>query len=86
MVRHGRKAEVEALAKLGIEGRQPAVAAYVKMSKKEKDRIAESIVVQKAGSNATHIKGYKELVGRRNKEEKRQEGEGDKSGRKREWH
>ena len=53
------------LAKLGIEGHQPAVAAYVKMSKEENDRIAESIVMQKAGSNAKHIKGYKEFVERR---------------------
>ena len=63
------------LAKLGVEGHQPVVAAYVKMSKEEKDNIVENIIMQKAGSNAKNIKGYQEFVERRNKEERMQEGE-----------
>ena len=58
-------------AKLGIEGRQPAVAAYVKMSKEETYRVAESIVMQKVGSNANNIKRIQGICGK--KKQRREE-------------
>ena len=52
------------LADLGVEGRQPAIAAYVRMSKQEKERVARSIVSQKVGANPKSLRSYEEHLER----------------------
>ena len=56
------------LADLGVEGHQPAIAAYVKMSEQEKERVALSIISQKVGANPKNLRSYEEHL-KRSKEE-----------------
>ena len=48
------------LARLGILAYQPAVAAYCKVSDKERETITESLLTQKAGGNPKNMKIFKE--------------------------
>ena len=50
------------LALLGIEGNQPAIAAYCETSREEDDKIAEAIVRQKVGANPKTIKAHVEVT------------------------
>ena len=48
-----QRVRLRRLAKLGVAGHQPALATYVQTPDEEKDRIAQSIIAQKAGN---HVK------------------------------
>ena len=48
------------LAKLGVEGHQPAVAAFVKMTCQERRQVTRSIMLQKVGNNPKAMKAYDE--------------------------
>ena len=50
------------LALLGIEGNQPAIAAYCETSREEDDKIAEAIIRQKVGANPKTIKVHVEMT------------------------
>ena len=55
------------LADLGVYGHQPAIAAYIKMSGEEKQRIIEAIAQQKVGANPKSQKAIRELKERQKK-------------------
>ena len=69
------------LADLGVEGHQPAIAAYVKMSEQEKERVALSIISQKVGANPKQMRSYEEHL-KRSKEETQEDVEHKKKKRK----
>ena len=48
-----KRAQLRRLAPLGIEGNEPAVKAYCKITSQEKATIIEAIMQQKVGANAT---------------------------------
>ena len=53
------------LADLGVYGHQPAVAAYIKLSKEEKHAVTEAIMQQQIGANSTSATAIKELSKRK---------------------
>ena len=61
------------LAKLGVEGRQPAVAAFVKMTCQERRQAARSIMLQKVGNNPKAMKAYDEHIVRLDNEKMSEE-------------
>ena len=63
------RSKLRRLAKLGIQGHQPAVTAFCKMTKKEKEVITGSLLKQKVGSNPKSTKAYNEFAERRRKQE-----------------
>ena len=46
------------LAPLGIEGNEPAIKAYCKITPEEKQIIIEAILQQKVGANAKNFKQF----------------------------
>ena len=50
------------LAKVGIYGHQPGIAAHVKTSEEEEQRIVEGLLAQKVGSNPKNQRAYKDFV------------------------
>ena len=50
------------LAKLGIYGHQPGVAAHVKTSHEEEQGIVEGLLAQKVGSNPKYHKACSEFL------------------------
>ena len=46
------------LSRLGVEGNQPAIAAFVDMTKHEREVVARSIFMQKIGHNNKAMKQY----------------------------
>ena len=48
------------LSRLGVEGNQPAIAAFVDMTKHEREVVARSIFMQKIGHNNKAMKQYDE--------------------------
>ena len=58
------KTKLGGLAKLGITGHQPAIAAYCKVDDCEKQEITEAILKQKVGSNSKAENTYKEFKAR----------------------
>ena len=53
------------MARFGIQGHQPAIAALCKINKEEKEGITGDLLRQKVGSNPKNIKAYQELMERR---------------------
>ena len=60
------RSKLRRLAPLGITGHQPAVAALCKTSEAEQQSIAEAILKQKVGANATTAKHFKAFQAERN--------------------
>ena len=52
------------LAPLGVEGHQPAIAAYVSMTVEERMQVTRNILMQKVGSNPKAMKIYDEHLAR----------------------
>ena len=48
------------VADFGIEGRQPGISAYVKMSKQEEEDVPKSLISQKVGANSKSTKACPE--------------------------
>ena len=65
------------LSRLGVEGNQPAIAAFVDMKRHEREEVARSIYMQKIGHNNKAMKQYDEHKRRLNEaaEAKRMAGE-----------
>ena len=61
------------LALLGIEGNQPAIAAFCETTQEEDDDIAEAIIRQKVGANPKVVKAHIEATKARNEEGQSQE-------------
>ena len=56
-----RRQHLRRLAGLAVVGHQPAVAAYIELTKSEKQTIVEAILMQKVGANAKTNATYQEL-------------------------
>jgi len=61
------------LALLGIEGNQPAMAAFCQTTQEEDDAIAEAIIRQKVGANPKVVKAHIEATKARSEEGQSQE-------------
>jgi hypothetical protein len=59
--RMDQRMHLRRLAPLGIEGNQPAVAAYCEVTKEEDDTITKAILQQKVGANPKAMKAHNEL-------------------------
>ena len=55
------KLGIRRLPGLGTLAHQPAIAAYCKVTKQERDTIIESLLMQKVGSNPKMMKQFKEM-------------------------
>ena len=74
------RSKLRRLAKLGIQGHQPAIKAFCQISEEEKESIVQSLLQQKVGSNPKSNKAYREFAKRKKEQEEgRAEGEGDAS-------
>ena len=62
------RSRIRRLARLGVYGHQPGIAAHVKTSEKEEEAIVESIVTQKVGSNHKTMKNTKAFAAQRQEE------------------
>ena len=58
------RAKLRRLAKLGVTGHQPAIAAYCRVTERERQAIIEAILKQKVGSNPKSTKAYMEFKAR----------------------
>ena len=56
--------ELRRLAKLGITGHQPAIAAYCQVNEEERQDTIEAILKQKVGNNSKAEKTHKEFKAR----------------------
>ena len=58
------RSKLRRLAKLGIQGHQPAIKAFCQINEEEKEIIVQSLLQQKVGSNPKSNKAYREFAKR----------------------